>query len=106
MSDLLTSIQTMSAEAWSDPRPPADPTLEAIVEEVRARAAHALGGAAPELPAGAGHDARVLAAKVPTAMPFVQNPTLVSHRPDEHASDETRAQGARARRVLDELAWR
>jgi N-carbamoyl-L-amino-acid hydrolase len=37
------------------------------------------------LPTGAGHDAGVLAAWVPTGMLFVRNPTGVSHSPAEHA---------------------
>jgi len=40
---------------------------------------------APVLPTGAGHDAGVLAARLPTAMLFVRNPTGVSHSPAEHA---------------------
>ena len=36
---------------------------------------------APVLPTGAGHDAGVLAAHLPTAMLFVRNPTGVSHSP-------------------------
>jgi len=46
--------------------------------------AGALGGV-PALPTGAGHDAGILAAHVPTAMLFVRNPTGVSHAPAEHA---------------------
>ncbi|WP_053615952.1 allantoate amidohydrolase [Nocardiopsis sp. NRRL B-16309] len=39
----------------------------------------------PVLPTGAGHDAGVLAAHVPTAMLYVRNPTGVSHSPEEWA---------------------
>ncbi|PJJ56522.1 N-carbamoyl-L-amino-acid hydrolase [Mumia flava] len=42
---------------------------------------------APVLPTGAGHDAGVLSATIPTTMLFVRNPTGVSHSPDEHAED-------------------
>jgi beta-ureidopropionase / N-carbamoyl-L-amino-acid hydrolase len=45
----------------------------------------AAGLTAPALPTGAGHDAGVLAARIPTAMLFVRNPTGVSHSPAEHA---------------------
>ena len=45
----------------------------------------AAGFAAPVLPTGAGHDAGVLAARIPTAMLFVRNPTGVSHSPAERA---------------------
>jgi beta-ureidopropionase / N-carbamoyl-L-amino-acid hydrolase len=51
---------------------------------LRDRVAAALGGV-PALPTGAGHDAGVLAAHVPTAMLFVRNPTGVSHAPAEFA---------------------
>ena len=42
-------------------------------------------GAVPDLGTGAGHDAGVLSAAVPTAMLFVRNPTGVSHSPEERA---------------------
>lgn len=45
----------------------------------------ACGIPAPVLPTAAGHDAGILAAKVPTAMLFVRNPSGVSHSPAEHA---------------------
>jgi N-carbamoyl-L-amino-acid hydrolase len=51
-----------------------------------ARIAGLLGGA-PVLPTGAGHDAGILSAHLPTAMLFVRNPTGVSHSPAEHATD-------------------
>ncbi len=40
-------------------------------------------GQVPVLESGAGHDAGVLAARIPTAMLFVRNPTGVSHAPEE-----------------------
>ena len=67
-------------------------TAESVSAEVAfdtslaARLADKLGGA-PILPTGAGHDAGVLSAHVPTAMLFVRNPTGVSHSPAEHAED-------------------
>ncbi|WP_235834380.1 allantoate amidohydrolase [Actinomadura logoneensis] len=51
---------------------------------LRDRVVRALGGV-PVLPTGAGHDAGVLSAVLPTAMLFVRNPTGVSHAPAEHA---------------------
>lgn len=41
---------------------------------------------APVLATGAGHDAGILAAQLPTAMLFVRNPTGVSHAPEESAT--------------------
>jgi N-carbamoyl-L-amino-acid hydrolase len=45
----------------------------------------AAGMPAPVLATGAGHDAGVLASRIPAAMLFVRNPTGVSHSPAEHA---------------------
>jgi N-carbamoyl-L-amino-acid hydrolase len=62
-------------------------------------------GQVPVLATGAGHDAGVLAAELPTAMLFVRNPTGVSHAPAETASDDDCRAGARAlTAVLAELA--
>ncbi len=72
------------------------------------RLATLLGGAgqpAPLLATGAGHDAGVLAAHVPTAMLFVRNPTGVSHSPEESAELTDCLAGAAAlATVLRELA--
>ena len=71
-----------------------------------ARIAGLLGGA-PILPTGAGHDAGVLSAHVPSAMLFVRNPTGVSHSPAEHAGDADCEAGVAAlATVLEELACR
>jgi beta-ureidopropionase / N-carbamoyl-L-amino-acid hydrolase len=62
-------------------------------------------GGVPALPTGAGHDAGILAAHVPTAMLFVRNPTGVSHAPAEHAEPDDCAAGAVAlAAVLERLA--
>jgi N-carbamoyl-L-amino-acid hydrolase len=57
--------------------------------------ATALGGV-PALPTGAGHDAGILAAHVPTAMLFVRNPTGVSHAPEEFAEQADVDEGVKA----------
>jgi beta-ureidopropionase / N-carbamoyl-L-amino-acid hydrolase len=60
---------------------------------------------APVLPTGAGHDAGVLAARIPTAMLFVRNPTGISHSPAEHADLPDCEAGVRAlAAVLEDLA--
>jgi N-carbamoyl-L-amino-acid hydrolase len=65
----------------------------------------ARGIVAPVLPTGAGHDAAILAARLPTAMLFVRNPSGVSHSPAEHAEAADCAAGVVAlAAVLDELA--
>ena len=64
-------------------------------------------GEVPVLPTGAGHDAGVLAGRVPTAMLFVRNPTGVSHSPAERADLADCEAGVRAlAAVLEELACR
>lgn len=49
---------------------------------------------APLLPTGAGHDAGVLAAVVPTGMIYVRNPSGISHSPDEYVEDTDAVTGA------------
>jgi len=64
-------------------------------------------GHVPVLGTGAGHDAGVLAARVPTAMLFVRNPSGVSHSPAEHAELADCEAGVQAlAAVLEELACR
>ena len=68
-------------------------------EDLRDRIAVVLavaGMPAPVLATGAGHDAGVLAARLPAAMLFVRNPTGVSHSPAEHASLADCEAGVRA----------
>jgi N-carbamoyl-L-amino-acid hydrolase len=78
-----------------------DQTLRDRVEGVLAQA----GLEAPVLSTGAGHDAGVLAARVPTAMLFVRNPTGVSHSPAEYADLADCETGVRALAlVLENLA--
>jgi len=71
------------------------------------RALAASGITAPVLSTGAGHDAGILAASLPTAMLFVRNPTGVSHAPGEHAAAADCEAGVAAlAAVLKELAGR
>ncbi|RAY13498.1 allantoate amidohydrolase [Actinomadura craniellae] len=121
--------------AWLDARGPAEPVVRSIVEDVgraadRAATEHGVAvewaeesySAAVEfdaglrdrlarlldaqvLPTAAGHDAGVLAARVPTAMLFVRNPTGISHSPAEHADLADCLAGVAAlAAVLEELA--
>ncbi|MEY9488181.1 N-carbamoyl-L-amino-acid hydrolase [Streptomyces calvus] len=50
----------------------------------------------PVLGTGAGHDAGILSARVPTAMLFVRNPTGVSHSPAEFAAEDDCVAGVTA----------
>jgi N-carbamoyl-L-amino-acid hydrolase len=93
---------TVTAESVT---PPAgfDPALRDRIARLLTEA----GIDAPELPTGAGHDAGVLAARVPSAMLFVRNPTGISHAPAEHADpDDCEAGVAALAAVLEDLACR
>jgi N-carbamoyl-L-amino-acid hydrolase len=80
-----------------------DPALR----ERLAGALAARGVDAPVLATGAGHDAGVLAARLPAAMLFVRNPTGVSHSPAEHADRADCEAGVAAlAAVIEELAGR
>jgi N-carbamoyl-L-amino-acid hydrolase len=84
------------------------PVVE-FAHELRDRVAALLGAGAPVpvLPTGAGHDAGILAAAVPTAMLFVRNPTGVSHSPAESAAEDDCLAGVSALAdVLEGLACR
>lgn len=59
----------------------------------------------PVLGTGAGHDAGILSATIPTAMLFVRNPTGVSHSPAEYAAEDDCVAGVTALAdVLEGLA--
>jgi len=120
--------------AWLDARADAEPALEALVTGIVARAQwaaeadgtrvtvraesttgavefdhtlrHRIAGLldAPVLATGAGHDAGILAARLPTAMLFVRNPTGVSHAPEESSTPEDIDAGVAAlARVVEDL---
>ena len=66
-----------------------------------------LGEKTPVLGTGAGHDAGILSASIPTAMLFVRNPTGVSHSPAEFAGEDDCVAGVLALAdVLEGLACR
>jgi N-carbamoyl-L-amino-acid hydrolase len=64
-----------------------------------------LGARAPELDCYAGHDAGLIAARLPAAMVLVRNETGVSHSPEERVELEDAAFGAElVLRLVEELA--
>ncbi|MGW1430592.1 allantoate amidohydrolase [Streptomyces sp. NPDC002431] len=63
---------------------------------LKGRGGDADGRPVPVLGTGAGHDAGILSASVPTAMLFVRNPTGISHSPAEHATEDDCAAGVAA----------
>lgn len=77
-----------------------DPTLaKALSASVRRTVADA-----PLLPTGAGHDAGVLAAEVPTGMLYVRNPSGISHSPEEYVEHDDAHAGVLALAdVLEDL---
>lgn len=62
---------------------------------LRSRLSSALGDA-PILDTGAGHDAAILSAHVPSAMLFVRNPTGISHAPEEACESDDAEAGVEA----------
>lgn len=87
---------TMTRESYS-------PTVN-FSEELQRRMQELL-PEAPLLPTGAGHDAGIFSAHVPSSMLFVRNLTGVSHAPGEHAGDEDVEAGVRAlATVLEDLS--
>ncbi|WP_433204426.1 allantoate amidohydrolase [Nocardia sp. CA-107356] len=87
---------TVTEESYSD-----DVVFD---EALRGRLDGVLGGV-PALPTGAGHDAGILAAHVPSGMLYVRNPTGISHAPQEHSEPADVDFGAASlARVLEDLA--
>lgn len=79
----------------------------ALREEMARILGDTTGEKVPVLGTGAGHDAGILSASVPTAMLFVRNPTGVSHSPAEFAAEDDCLSGVRALAdVLEGLACR
>lgn len=68
-----------------------DPAVRAALRDA---ATETLGRAAPEVVCFAGHDAGVIAERLPAGMVFVRNATGVSHSPDEHVDLEDAAAAA------------
>lgn len=74
---------------------------------LKASAVRDTGRDIPVLGTGAGHDAGILSASVPTAMLFVRNPTGISHSPAEYAAEDDCVAGVIALAdVLEGLACR
>jgi allantoate deiminase len=66
------------------PAVPMDERLTAFLTE----AIEGLGLPPKRMPSGAGHDAMVMAARVPAAMLFLRSPGGISHHPDEDVREE------------------
>ncbi|MBM7173108.1 allantoate amidohydrolase [Streptomyces sp. G44] len=80
---------------------------DALRDELGAILGGKAGRPIPVLGTGAGHDAGILSASIPTAMLFVRNPTGVSHSPAEYAAEDDCLAGVTALAdVLEGLACR
>ena len=83
------------------PAVPMDERLTAFMTE----AIEAAGLPARRMPSGAGHDAMVMATRIPTAMLFVRSPGGVSHHPSESVREEdVEAALTVGRKFLERLA--
>jgi N-carbamoyl-L-amino-acid hydrolase len=110
LRDTVTSVRSAAEEFSAEHGVTLTVRQESLTREVRFdrdlrdRIAAVL-DAPPVLPTGAGHDAGVLAARLPTAMLFVRNPTGISHSPAEHADLADCEAGVRAlAAVVENLA--
>ncbi|MDX6230764.1 MAG: beta-ureidopropionase / N-carbamoyl-L-amino-acid hydrolase [Frankiales bacterium] len=108
--ELVAGITAAAAQSASAHGVDVEVVCESSTPEVafgaalRDRLAAVLGGV-PALPTGAGHDAGILSAVVPTAMLFVRNPSGVSHSPREQASADDCVAGVLALAlVLEDLS--
>ncbi|MBZ9749911.1 allantoate amidohydrolase [Deinococcus sp. HMF7604] len=71
-------------EKMTQPAVPMDGELQTRLR----RAAAEEGLSVPDLPSGAGHDAMILAGRMPAAMLFLRSPNALSHHPDETVMPE------------------
>jgi allantoate deiminase len=67
-----------------EPSVPMDERLTAFIAD----AIEAAGLPVKSMPSGAGHDAMIMAGRMPTAMLFLRSPGGISHHPDESVREE------------------
>jgi acetylornithine deacetylase/succinyl-diaminopimelate desuccinylase-like protein len=79
------------SETHRKPPTPLDPGLQDVLTESAAE----VGATARRMPSGAGHDAMVLAKRVPAAMLFVPSRGGISHSPEEFTAPEHCELGAK-----------
>lgn len=94
-------LALQSMRQMDQPAAPMDERLTAFLTE----AMEAAGFPARAMPSGAGHDAMVMAARVPTAMLFLRSPGGLSHHPAENVrAEDVEAALQVGRRFLQRLA--
>ena len=77
-------VHVTTRQTSSQPTVAMDPRLRAAL----ARAAESAGFPAHRMPSGAGHDAMIIAQRVPSTMLFVRSPGGVSHHPSESVRED------------------
>jgi hydantoinase/carbamoylase family amidase len=90
----VAAEEQLELEVTETHRKPPTP-LDSGLQDLLERSAADEGASARRMPSGAGHDAMVLAKRVPAAMLFVPSRGGVSHSPDEYTSPEHCELGAR-----------
>jgi allantoate deiminase len=80
--------QRRQIQGWWEPRS-TQPTIamDAAMTSVLAESVKRTGARPHWLSSGAGHDAMILARKVPAAMLFLRSPRGISHHPDESVNE-------------------
>ena len=71
-------------QKMDEPSVPMDKRLTAYMRD----AIEAAGFPSKSIPSGAGHDAMIMAGRMPTAMLFLRSPGGISHHPDESVREE------------------
>jgi len=72
-------LRVSSAQRLDQPTVEMDPALTAALERAVAKSAHPV----HRLSSGAGHDAMIVARRMPAALLFLRSPGGISHHPDE-----------------------
>ena len=88
VSDIIARAETAARQDGTTVEARAESVTAAVTFDPALQHRQARQLDAPVLPTGAGHDAGILAARFPTAMLFVRNPTGISHAPQESATEE------------------
>lgn len=78
------NLELQKIPQMDQPAVPMDERLTSFLVE----AIEAAGFPAKQMPSGAGHDAMVMASRVPTTMLFLRSPGGISHHPDETVREE------------------
>ena len=88
VDELIASAQSIAlarqtSVVWKPKLDQPAVTMDPVLVDTLERAAAASGTAAHRLASGAGHDAMIMAARMPAAMLFLRSPGGISHHPDE-----------------------